>query len=169
MKTMKTYENFITDIFKSKMTAEKFANFLIKFINSVIVKDKVNYSWSHVGLSELISHHIGAIDLEEFVIEINETNIVTEITIEFSKLHNDFPNSVAGKRLQIIIDELYSIQEFIKIKIQPIVKDQVDIIKRNNPTTGVKYVINVSDLDKVISSINKENYEEFLVQKKFNL
>lgn len=165
---MKTYENFITDLFKSKITAEKFTRVLIKFINSIIVNDKVDYSWIHVGLSELISHHISAKKLEEYVIEINETK-EKNITIEFCELINQYPHSGASKKLQDIIDEIKNIQEFIKDKIEPIIKDTIDIIIRNRPTNRVKYVINVSDLEQIIPNINKENYETFLDQKKYNL
>ena len=59
---MKTYENFITDLFR--MTPKKFANFLIKFINSVIVNDKVKYACTYANYdidSDLESHYLNAV------------------------------------------------------------------------------------------------------------
>ena len=76
------------------------------------------------------------------------------------------PNLIKAKS---IIDELENVQEFIKMKIQPIIKNKVDVNIRFRKTNRIKYVINISDVEKVIPSINKEDYEAFLDQKKYNL
>ena len=57
------------------MDAKKFTLFLINFINSVIEKDETNYSWGHqFDRHNLITHHIGAKELEGYIFTIKEYN-----------------------------------------------------------------------------------------------
>lgn len=184
---MKTYENFISDIFKSKMTAKKFTLYLVDFINSVSkVNDdyispfmkssqknnnKVSYAWCHQPKNgKLLSHSIASPELEEYIIIINELDkndydhILKKFEycffMEFCELNDNNP-VIVNDKYDDIIEDFREIQNFIK--------DKMSINYKKNDTHKLMVYVTISDIEKVYKDINKDNYETFLAQKKYNI
>jgi hypothetical protein len=138
------------------MNAEKFARFLVDFINSVIEKDSVRYSWVYdINKNLGKKHYVGSIELEEYVIsiyELDKDRAIIEFFFELDDQHY--------KKYEEIIEEIKNIQEFIKITMNTIFDEKF---------RRYTYMINLKDIEKIKNDINKNDYEVYKAQKTYNL
>lgn len=157
MKYTKTYENFIKNLFKSKLTPRKFAD-LLKDFCQLVINDRISFTSSHnfnkkSSAYGSLNYSIGSFSLEHYIFIISFfEDSQKDISFEIEKL-DLHPAEI--KNYKEIIDQIQSVQEYLDYLLSPFNYNE--------------NFIKMTDLSTIVDKLNKNDYELFISTNKYNL